>query len=55
MTLYPIVALVWLLMLLWSPAWLSRYRYGPLEWAWRSLARGKAQPMRRTDIETVLQ
>ncbi len=55
LALYPVVGVVWLLMLLWSPAWLARYRYGPLEWAWRSLARGKMQPMRRTDIETVSQ
>lgn len=55
LALYPVVAIVWLLMLLWSPAWLARYRYGPLEWAWRSLARGKAQPMRRIDIEIVSQ
>lgn len=55
LALYPVVALVWLSMLLWSPVWLARYRYGPLEWAWRSLARGKAQPMRRTDIEIVSQ
>jgi hypothetical protein len=28
--------------------WLSRYRYGPAEWLWRSLTYGKAQPMRRS-------
>ena len=27
--------------------WLARYRYGPLEWAWRSLTYGERQPMRR--------
>ena len=27
--------------------WLARYRYGPLEWVWRSLTYGKRQPMRR--------
>lgn len=27
----------WLLMLAWSLPWLSRYRRGPLEWAWASL------------------
>ncbi len=27
--------------------WLSRYQYGPLEWVWRSLTYGKAQPMKR--------
>jgi len=31
------------LMLLWSQPWLTRFRYGPLEWLWRSLARGKLQ------------
>ena len=51
--LYPIVAAVWALMLMWSPWWLSRVRYGPLEWAWRSLARRELQPMRRSDIASV--
>jgi uncharacterized protein len=37
----------WALMLLWSKPWLARYRYGPLEWLWRSLARAQVQPMRR--------
>lgn len=42
-----LVPLVWLLMLLWSKPWLDRFNYGPFEWAWRSLSRGKVQPMRR--------
>jgi uncharacterized protein len=37
----------WAMMLLWSKPWLAHFRYGPLEWLWRSLARGKLQPMRR--------
>jgi uncharacterized protein len=37
----------WMLMLLWSKPWLDRYRYGPFEWLWRSLARGRFQPMRK--------
>jgi uncharacterized protein len=37
----------WALMLLWSKPWLERYRYGPLEWLWRSLARWSLQPMRK--------
>lgn len=37
----------WLLMLLWSKPWLQYFRYGPLEWLWRSLARMKVQPLRR--------
>lgn len=30
-----------------SAWWLRRYRYGPLEWLWRTLMYGAAQPMRR--------
>lgn len=37
----------WIFMLLWSKPWLDRYRYGPFEWLWRSLARWQLQPMRR--------
>ena len=37
----------WAVMLLWSKPWLMKFHYGPLEWLWRSLARGKMQPMRR--------
>jgi uncharacterized protein len=37
------------LMLLWSKPWLDRFHYGPLEWLWRSLARGALQPMRKTE------
>ncbi|WP_420829747.1 DUF418 domain-containing protein [Polyangium aurulentum] len=32
--------------ILWSGPWLARFRYGPVEWLWRSLTYGKAQPMR---------
>ncbi len=35
------------IMLLWSKPWLRRFRYGPLEWLWRSLARRQLQPMRK--------
>ncbi|MEM1133357.1 MAG: DUF418 domain-containing protein [Pseudomonadota bacterium] len=41
--LYLFVLGMWALMLLWSQPWLIRFRYGPLEWLWRSLARGKLQ------------
>jgi uncharacterized protein len=37
----------WVLILLWSKPWLERFRYGPLEWLWRSLARGRIEPLRR--------
>lgn len=42
----PVIA-IWALMLLWSKPWLDRFRYGPLEWLWRSLARGEMQPIRK--------
>jgi uncharacterized protein len=31
----------------WSRLWLAHFRFGPMEWLWRSLTYGKAQPMRR--------
>jgi len=46
--LYLFVLLGWALMLLWSSPWLDRFAYGPLEWLWRSLARGKLQKMRKS-------
>jgi uncharacterized protein len=42
-----VAPLVWLLMLAWSKPWLDRFHYGPLEWAWRTLARWEWQPMRK--------
>jgi uncharacterized protein len=33
-----------------SPLWLRYYRFGPLEWLWRSLTYWKKQPMRRANI-----
>src|ERR1017187_9416284 len=30
-----------------SRLWLRRFRFGPFEWLWRSLAYGRRQPMRR--------
>lgn len=43
--LYLVVFAMWALMLLWSKPWLARFRYGPFEWLWRSLARGERQAM----------
>jgi len=43
--LYLVVLGAWAVMLLWSKPWLTHFRYGPLEWLWRSLARGKVQKM----------
>ena len=43
-----IVLIMWLVMLLWSKAWLSVFRFGPLEWLWRCLTYGRLFPIRRT-------
>jgi uncharacterized protein len=37
---------VWTINLVVSSLWLSKFAFGPLEWLWRSLTYGKAQPMR---------
>ena len=43
-----VVAAVWAVQLIASPLWLRRFRYGPAEWAWRSLTYGARPPLRRT-------
>ncbi len=40
-----LVLLVWALQLIWSPLWLSRFRFGPFEWVWRSLSYRRLQPL----------
>jgi uncharacterized protein len=36
-----------------SAWWLRRYRYGPVEWLWRTLMYGAAQPMSLLKVEAV--
>jgi uncharacterized protein len=43
--LWGIVAGIWLLQLIWSPLWLSRFEMGPLEWVWRCLTYGRRVPL----------
>ena len=40
-----IVLIIWVFQLWISPIWLSKFRFGPLEWLWRSLTYFKFQPM----------
>ncbi|MBD3220008.1 DUF418 domain-containing protein [bacterium] len=42
-----IVLAVWAVQLVVSPWWLARFRFGPMEWAWRSLTYWERQPLRR--------
>ncbi|GAB3948818.1 DUF418 domain-containing protein [Spirosoma harenae] len=45
--LFYVVAVVWILNLIFSAIWLQFYRFGPLEWAWRSLTYWQKQPLRK--------
>jgi uncharacterized protein len=38
------VAAIWCFQLVVSPLWLRYFRFGPMEWLWRSLTYGKRQP-----------
>lgn len=38
--------LVFLLEVMFSRWWMARFRFGPVEWPWRTLTYGKLQPMR---------
>jgi uncharacterized protein len=44
--LYYVVVAIWIVQLIWSPMWLRRFRFGPLEWVWRSLTYWQRQPLR---------
>lgn len=42
------VLAVWFAILVWSPIWLSFFRFGPFEWLWRSLTYWRVQPFLRS-------
>jgi uncharacterized protein len=44
---YYVVAAVWTIQIIYSNIWLRFFRFGPFEWAWRSLTYWKVQPMWR--------
>jgi uncharacterized protein len=45
---------IWIVLLGLAPLWLRRFRYGPLEWLWRTLTYGHRVPMRRAEHESVV-
>ena len=45
--LYYVVISIWIFQLIASPIWLKYFRFGPLEWLWRTLTYRQAQPFRR--------
>ena len=42
---YYVMAAVWLIQLIVSPLWLRYFRFGPMEWLWRSLTYWEVQPL----------
>lgn len=42
-----IIVTIWLLQLWLAPWWLKHFKFGPLEWCWRSLTYWRWQPMKR--------
>lgn len=50
--LYYVVFSIWAFQLVFSSLWLRYFKFGPVEWLWRSLTYLKAQPMRRTRAAT---
>jgi len=49
---YYVVAATWLLEIIWSHIWLRYFRFGPLEWLWRSLTYWEKQPLRKNITST---
>jgi uncharacterized protein len=44
---YYVVFSIWIIEIIWSHIWLHYFRFGPLEWLWRSLTYWKRQPLLR--------
>ena len=44
---YPFSLALFAVQILYSRWWLARFQFGPVEWLWRSLTYGRAQPMRQ--------
>ncbi len=42
--------LIFLIQIRFSAWWLERYRFGPMEWLWRTLTYGRLQPLRRDGV-----
>lgn len=41
-----VVVSIWAIQIPLSVAWVNRFRFGPIEWLWRTLTYGERQPMR---------
>jgi len=45
-----VVVVIWIFQLVFAKWWLGRFRFGPMEWVWRSLSYWQRQPMRRSQV-----
>jgi uncharacterized protein len=50
--LYLYTGVVWIIQIIWSHIWLRFFRFGPLEWLWRSLTYWKKQPFKKSTSST---
>ncbi|MGZ5221609.1 MAG: DUF418 domain-containing protein [Chitinophagaceae bacterium] len=50
---YYVVLAVWIIEIIWSHIWLKYFRFGPLEWLWRSLTYWKKQPFKKENSKIV--
>lgn len=48
---YYVVAVTWVIQIIFSHAWLRYFRFGPMEWIWRQLTYWKRLPIRRGQHE----
>ena len=53
--LYYVVFGIWIFQLIISPIWLTYFRFGPVEWFWRTVTYKKKQQMRRGAIHTTVE
>jgi len=42
----PITLGIFTLQAIFAHAWLARFRFGPMEWVWRTMTYGRLQPLR---------
>ena len=49
-----LTVVIWIALLLVAPVWLRRFRYGPLEWVWRTLTYGHRVPLSREPRESLV-
>jgi len=48
-----IITVVFLAVLIFANVWIRAFRYGPMEWLWRSACYLKIQPLRRPSVATI--